>query len=148
MKTFGLTLVCGISLLLTAYAAEYLPITTNKQHYPEKQLSIERTYRGNQCIVFEMTVGNARTRAFRINGKTVMVESDEDGDGFFESFVVFDPETGDFEWFTRTTDHVVRPVGSEKLQELKSKKHAADKALSEMLETVEKESRPRSLRKR
>lgn len=63
-----------------------------------------------------------------------MAESDEDNDGFFESFMVFDPETEDFEWFTRTTNNVVRPVTSEKLQDARSKKQAADKALSDLIE--------------
>jgi hypothetical protein len=134
MKMFGLILIAGITLLLTAYAAEHLQITAKKQSFPEKQLSVERTYRGNQCISLEMTEGGKRTRAFRVNGKTVMAESDEDGDGFFESFMVFDPETEDFEWFTRTTNNIVRPVASEKLQEAKSKKKAADKALSDLIE--------------
>jgi len=134
MKSFGLILCAGIVLLLTAYAAENLQITTKKQSFPEKQLSVERTYRGKQCIVLEMTEGGKRTRAFRINGKTVMAESDEDNDGFFESFMVFDPETEDFEWFTRTTNNVVRPVPSEKLQDAKSKKKTADAALSDLIE--------------
>lgn len=134
MKTSRLILVAGIALLLTAYTTEHLQIITKKQSFPEKQLSVERTYRGNQCIVLEMTEGDTRTRAFRINGKTVMAESDEDGDGFFENFMVFDPETEDFEWFTRTTNNIVHPVASEKLQEAKSKKKAADKALCDLIE--------------
>ncbi|MCX8107597.1 MAG: hypothetical protein N3G20_02200, partial [Verrucomicrobiae bacterium] len=67
-------------------------------------------------------------------GKTVIAETDEDNDGFFESFVIFDPETQDFEWFLRTTNNVVRPVPSERLLEAKSKKKAADKALSDLIE--------------
>ena len=130
-----LTILCaGIAVALTAYAAEHLQITTKKQGFPDKQLSVERTYRGKQCIVLEMTEGGKRTRAFRINGKTVLAESDEDSDGFFESFMVFDPETEDFEWFTRTTNNVVRPVSSEKLEEAKTKKKTADKALSDLID--------------
>jgi hypothetical protein len=133
MKTFGLILCAGIALFLTAYAAEQLQITTRKQSFPEKQLSVERTYRGSQCIVLEMIEGGKRTRAFRVNGKTVMAESDEDNDGFFESFMVFDPAGEDFEWFTRT-NNAVRPVASEKLQEARGKKRAADETLSELIE--------------
>jgi hypothetical protein len=134
MKAFGLILCAGIALLLAAYAAEDLQITTRKQSFPEKQLSVERTYRGNQCIVLEMTEGGKRTRVFRVNGKTVLAESDEDNDGFFESFMVFDPKTEDFEWFSRTTNNIVRPVASEQLQEAKAKKKAADKALYDLIE--------------
>lgn len=133
MKRLGFMLCCIAAVWFTAYAMELLPISTRKQRFPEKNLLIERTYRGRECIMFEMTEGGQRTRAFRVNGKTVAAESDEDGDGFYENFVVFDPESGDFEWFIRTTNHVVRPVASEKLQEVKDKKRRADKALSELM---------------
>jgi len=123
----------SVAALLTLYAAEILEITTKKQNFPAKKLSTERTYRGKQCILLEMTQDGKRTRAFRVNGKTVMAESDEANDGLFESFMVFDPETQDFEWFTRTTNNVVRPASSEKLQEAKSKKKLADKALLELI---------------
>lgn len=115
MKKLGFVLCCMAAVVFAAYAAEVLEITTKKQQFPERNVSIERTYRGRECIVLEMSEGGKRTRAFRVNGKTVLAESDEDNDGFFESFMVFDPETGDFEWFTRTTNNVVRPVASEKL---------------------------------
>lgn len=136
MKKLGFMLCCIAAVLLMAYAAGVLEITTKKQSFPEKNLSVERTYRGRECIILEMTEGGKRTRAFRVNGKTVLVESDEDNDGIFESFVVFDPETDDFEWFTRTTNNVVRPVASDKLQDAKAKKKSADKALSDLIENL------------
>lgn len=120
-------------MLVAACAVEQLQITRKKQSYPEKQLSVERTYRGKQCIAIEITEGSRRTRAFSINSKTVMAESDEDNDGFFESFMIFDPATGDFEWFIRTTNNIVVPVSSERLQEARSRKRAADKALTELI---------------
>ena len=116
--------------MLAAYAAE---ITTRKQRIPDKQVSIEKTYRGKECILLEMTKSDSRTRAFRINGKTVMAESDENNDGFFESVMIFDPETEDFEWFNKTTNGAVIPVTGEKLNDLKSKKTTADRALHEWL---------------
>ncbi|WCJ60982.1 hypothetical protein NXS98_07645 [Fontisphaera persica] len=108
MKTFGLILIAGITLLLTAYAAEHLQITTKKQSFPEKQLSVERTYRGNQCIVLEMTEGGKRTRAFRVNGKTVMAESDEEGDGFLKASwcLILEPKISNGSLEQRTTSCV------------------------------------------
>jgi len=134
MKTLGPMLSCVAAVLLSVHAAGVLEITTKKQSFPERNLSVERTYRGGKCIMLEMTQDGKRTRAFRVNGRTVAVESDEDQDGFYETFVVFDPETDEFEWFIRTTNHVVHPVASEKLQELKEKKRKADKALADLIE--------------
>jgi len=47
--------------------------------------------------------------------------------------MIFDPATGDFEWFIRTTNNIVVPVSSERLQEARSRKRAADKALTELI---------------
>ena len=135
MKMPKIVLWAGVVLLLPAYAATLLEITTKKESYPEKHLTTQRTYRGGRCILFEMTENGKRTRVFTINGKAVAAESDEDNDGFFESLMIIDPETGDFEWFTRATNNIVRPVASEKLQEAKAKKKLADQTLSDLLKT-------------
>lgn len=135
MKVLKCICCVAIALLLPAYAAVILEITTKKESYPEKHLTIQRTYRGDRCILFEMTAKGKSTRVFTINGKAVAAESDEDNDGFFESLTIFDPETGDFELFKRTTNNLVTPVASETLQEARSKKKIADTTLSELLET-------------
>jgi hypothetical protein len=134
MKTLGIILCIAGVLLIAACAADSLQVTTRKQSFPERNISIQRTYRGGECILLEMTKGATQTRVFRINGKTVMAESDEDHDGLFESVMIFDPHTGDFEWFTRTTNNFLHPVASEKLQNARAKKESADKALSDYIE--------------
>jgi hypothetical protein len=73
------------------------------------------------------------SRAYFASGKLHMVESDDDGDGFFESVMVFDPTTEDFEMFTRQADGSVIPVPTEKLDAIKKKKAAADESLGKLL---------------
>lgn len=80
-----------------------------------------------------MTQNGKSTRGFTVNEKTVMVEADTDGDGFFEEFMIFDPETGAFECFTRTTNNLVQPFSSARLQAFREKKQVADKALADVL---------------
>jgi hypothetical protein len=65
-----------------------------------------------------------------------MIESDENGDGFFESVAVFDPVTDDFEMFTRQADGSVKPVSTEALEAIKKKKVAADESLGKLLHNM------------
>lgn len=136
MKTFKWLQYFGVAVLLTVYAALSSGLRTERHVLPGRPVSIERTYRGEQCVVAEMSENGRRTRGFTLNGKTLMVETDTDGDGFLEEFMIFDPETGDFECFTRTTNNLVQPVSSARLQELRQKKLAADKALGDALERL------------
>jgi len=66
----------------------------------------------------------------------VFSETDEDNDGFFESFMVFDPKSQDFEWFSRTTNNTVSPVPSAKLMDLKARKAVADKKAQDDLRST------------
>lgn len=133
MRTCKAVPYLGVAILLTVAAAVLPELRTERSILPQRHVSIERTYRGEQCIVAEMTENGKSTRGFTVNGKTVMVEADTDGDGFFEEFMIFDPETGAFECFTRTTNNLVQPFHSARLQALREKKKAADRALAEIL---------------
>jgi hypothetical protein len=69
-----------------------------------------------------------------------MTESDDNGDGFFETVSIFDPATSDFEMFTRQPDGSVRPMATDALAALKRRSRAADEALQHLLrETTDKE---------
>ena len=132
MKSIKASIII-IFAFVTAFAAERLKVTVKKQNFPDKNLTIVKSYRGDACIMLEMKEATKVTRAYRVNGKTIMSESDEDNDGFFENFMLFDPATGEFEWFSRSTNNIVLAVSTEKLEAVKSKKLDADKALSELL---------------
>jgi hypothetical protein len=99
----------------------------------EKDLVITRTYRGKVCVLYEMSRRGKISRGFLVNGKLAAAESDEDGSGLFRELTVFDPSSGDFECFTRTTNGLVVPMDSANLQALKKRKSDADQALGEAL---------------
>jgi len=46
----------------------------------------------------------ASTRSYSVSGKIVAVEEDKDGDGFYETLIVFDPSRKDLEVFSRKQD--------------------------------------------
>ena len=98
-----------------------------------KGVTIDRTYRGKTCIMFEITKPKTRARCFFVQGKMVATESDEDGDGFFETLTVFGEDRKDFECFVRSTNGTVVPLDPGKLGSLKIKKSTADQALNGLL---------------
>ena len=121
--------------VIAAIAGDLAIVRTDKKTNPETGVTIERTYRGEKCILFEMVEKNRKTRLYVMDGKSVAAESDEDGDGFYESIMIFDPKGGDFECFIRATNGSVTPMDSAKLQDIKSKKAAADQMLSDFIRT-------------
>ena len=85
---------------------------------------IEMVYRGQTKIMTIRSLPDKHgvmtaTRSYTVGGKVVMVESDENGDGVFESVTVFDAATGDFEMFTRQPDGSVKPVSTQTLEATK-----------------------------
>jgi hypothetical protein len=125
----------GATGVLLISAAQLNDIRVEEKEVPQRNVNIQTTYRGEQRVIVQTDFKSQSTRSFLVNGKVVAAESDEDGDGFFETFTVFDPGTDDFEWFIRTPDGRIAPQTSEKLQELKAKKRDADLRLHEMLRT-------------
>jgi hypothetical protein len=105
----------------------------------EPEVRGETVYRGKTRVLQIISRRNKQgtmavvSRAYCVGGKGEVVESDEDGDGFFESVAVFDPVTDDFELFTRQADGSVKPVSTESLETIKKKKAAADESLGKIL---------------
>lgn len=123
------------SVALITFAAQPLKIWTKKEALPEKHLIIQKTYRGSECIMVEMDDRGKKTRTFKVGGKVVAIEADEDGDGFFESLMVFDPDTGKYELFIKSMNGSIIPLDSEKLEKFNAKKESADSAMYELLQT-------------
>ena len=100
---------------------------------------IETVYRGKTKVLQILSRRNKQgaltvvSRSYLVDGKLHMVESDENGDGFFESVAVFDTVANDFEMFTRQADGSVKPVSTEALEAIKKKKAAADESLGKLL---------------
>jgi hypothetical protein len=126
MKTFITFLLFGV---LTVCAQD----TTNKvseRRNPDGTLRwrIETISRGKTPILRvhqSFKAGKTTTtRSYMVGGEMVMMEADEDGDGFFETTIVYRPSKGDLEVFTRERNGSVSPVSARTLAAYK-KQHAA-----------------------
>ena len=102
-------------------------------------LRIETVYRGKTMVLRTMTrckepgAPPVVSRGYCVDGKLHLIESDEDGDGFFESVAVFDPVTDNFEKFTRLPDGTVQPVSTRSLDAIKRQKAVADDSMKKLL---------------
>jgi hypothetical protein len=91
---------------------------------------VEYVYRGKSKVLAVMSRRNMQgllavtSRSYLVGGDLVMTESDEDGDGVFETIAVYRPGTDDMEVFTRQPDGSIRPVSTQTLQAYK-KQNAA-----------------------
>jgi len=74
------------------------------------KVRIETTYRGDDEILQVMRFKNHHSRSLFCSGNLMYVESDEDGDGSFESVTVFGHDFQHLEAFTRHPDGSVEPV--------------------------------------
>lgn len=62
---------------------------------------------------------NRTVRSYYHEGKMLAEEGDEDGDGFFETLILFDVNEEPVEAFERSKDGTVTPFSKEKLSALK-----------------------------
>jgi len=103
------------------------------------KVRIDTTYRGDERILMVMSYSNVTTRTFCLHGTPMYVESDEDGDGFFESLMISGETMSDLEQFRRLPDGSVEPVSREKYLELKQKVDQATERMNQAFKDVEKE---------
>lgn len=113
---------------------ENMDITIKEIFYPEKNMTIKKFYRGPDIIMQETDIDGVKTKSYSINRKCVFIESDEDKNGFFEIFSIFDPDTDEFEIFNREKDGSVRPMESKKLLEIRQKSQEAYQAMEDIIQ--------------
>ncbi len=103
-------------------------------------LRIETVYRGKTKVMMILSRRNQQgtmvitSRSYLTDGKLVMVESDEDHDGTLESIAVFEPDTDNFEMFTRQPDGTVKPVSTQKLDSIKKQEAVADESMRKLFD--------------
>jgi len=75
---------------------------------------LERTYRGDELVLLHHSNGVNRTqsRVYYFAGREAFAESDDDGDGFFETLTVFGDSMSEFDMYTRQPDGSVVPVSA------------------------------------
>lgn len=114
-------------------------ITVKESSYPEKNMTIKKTYRGSDVIMQETDIDGVKTISYSINGKCVCIEADEDKDGSFECISIFDPDTDEFEIFYREKDGSVHPMEPKELQEMRQKTQEAAQAWGDTIQNIQKE---------
>lgn len=118
MKTFFSLLLFAA---LAAHAEDASDITTKVSERRNKDGSlrwrIETTSRGKTPVlqVYQSSKGGVTgtTRSYMAGGEVVMMETDEDGDGVFETIIAYRPQNTGMEVFTRQRDGSVRPVSAQ-----------------------------------
>ena len=92
------------------------------------ELRVETISRGTNTIlrILNSSKGNrtAVSRSFIVGGELVMIESDDDGDGLFETLAIFLPGGQEMEVFSRGAGGSIKPVSAATLEAHK-KQHAA-----------------------
>jgi hypothetical protein len=145
MKTLAiLILLCassyGADITTTNITADITTKTFERRDGDGKSsLHIETVYRGKTKVLMIMSQRNKQgvmtvTRNYLVGGKSVLAESDEDGDGFFESVMVFDPATDDFEMFIRKPDGSVKPISTQTLEATKKQTAVVDESLRKLFQ--------------
>lgn len=102
------------------------------------RLRFETIYRGKTPILRVLQTirdGVTKTsRRYEVDGSLVMVESDEDGDGRFESVTLFRPGTDHLEMFTREPDGSVRPASTKTLHRTRKQLAAVDEVAGKLFQ--------------
>ena len=78
-------------------------------------------FRGGHQVLRETVVNGQVVRAYYVEGRLVVTESDEDGDGAVETMTVWPDGWHTFEVFRRGADGSVEPVQSGELQVFRDK---------------------------
>jgi len=87
----------------------------------EKRIGRTRTYyRGENEILSEHVLSDGRRALFYSqNGRRILSETDEDGDGFMETLILFPDDLVHAEVFRRGTNGCVTPLDSAELRQFR-----------------------------
>lgn len=108
----------GLNLLQASeIRTEVKEFTVGKKK--KEKIKIERIYQGKKLLVTSIIRNGRMTRIFEFTKDFSCGESDEDGDGFMESFIIFNNRTHQAEAFLRNKDGniEVNPTIAKKFKE-------------------------------
>jgi hypothetical protein len=94
-------------------------------------LRVETTYRGAKRILRVVSRPNKErkmavwSRTYSVNGKSIATDSDDDGDGMFESLMLHSPDSDDLEIFRRKGDGTVMPTSTAEIELVKKESSIA-----------------------
>jgi hypothetical protein len=102
------------------------------------KIKIETTYRGKEIIMEVIKFPKNATRSYCFHGESILSETDEDNDGFFETIDLIGDRDDDFERFTRKKDGTVEPLSKEKYLQLKQDIVEKHEYLKQLYDDAEK----------
>lgn len=73
------------------------------------------------------------SRSYLVDGNMVLIEADENGDGVFETILATNPETNDYEVFTREIDGTAQPASDRVVEAYKKQMSAVEQFFDEAL---------------
>lgn len=126
------TIITLILFCASPLAAEDTSTHVNESRNPDGILRwrVETTRRAKTPILLLFQTlkegKTATTRSYMVDNQIVMVEADDDGDGHFETTLIFRPPTKNMEVFTRDPDGTPRPVSAQALAAYKRMHTAVD----------------------
>ena len=146
MKTLIATLACIVLFGCNAYIPPTevdATLRTERKEFEKGdggRYEVENTYRGGERIMMVTSYSNVTSRAFCLHGDAVYIESDEDGDGIFETFIISGDTMDEFEKFERTPDGNVNPISGGEYLKLKRQVHEATEFLSRSIKDATQEA--------
>jgi len=115
-----ITIMISWAFVLSCSGADSTDITTRISEIDgdkdgKAEIRSERVFRGKDEILQTLRSTNKQgvvttSRLYCVGGDLIMIESDQDGDGFFEQFVIYQPAKKDLEVFIRQRDGTVKPA--------------------------------------
>ena len=95
----------------------------------KEKIKIEKIYRGKQLLVTSMVKNGKKSRVFNFAKELNCAESDEDGDGFMETFIIYNNKSRQVEAFRRDKNGNVK-VDSSMAEKFKENLGTIDSLLS------------------
>lgn len=92
-------------------------LRTEKRVLQDVNAMIEDTYRGDERILRRMVLNGVETITFFRDGKPVLIEGDDDHDGFREIILIPGDTMDDFEEFSRLKDGKIVPTPTKQKDE-------------------------------
>jgi len=141
MKALALLLLLctatrGAVFTTTNVVGDIKTITRDRTSTPVSYM--ETSYRGKKevMVLMRLPIGNGMTNLSRIyfaNGESLLIEEDDDGDGFLETVSVSMPDNDDIEIFLRGRDGSVKPASTEKVRLVKEQIATTSKTNDKLL---------------
>lgn len=96
---------------------------------------VKKVYREGKLVFSETRYGGHLARLYFADSICIAIESDEDGDGYCETFIIFPEDVSKMDVFVRNKTGGVTLMPINKLNEYRDLKRCADETVNTILKT-------------